>query len=84
MGVRKPCAYLWPASSLDPSLLGDFTCMEVSSMSFERAQELAMAIKQKNVTLRVDQLHCLALHFSKHLIPKNLDAFPEDMLLFFK
>ncbi|KAM6166358.1 mesothelin-like [Erethizon dorsatum] len=70
-------------ASLDPSLLCDFTCTEVSGMSIEHAQELAMAIKQKNVTLRVDQLHCLALHLSKHLVPKNLDNFPVDMLPFF-
>ncbi|XP_004873891.2 mesothelin isoform X2 [Heterocephalus glaber] len=69
--------------SLDPSFLRDFTCMEVSGMSTEHAQDLAMAIKQKNVTLRVDQLHCLALHLSKHLVPKNLDTFPLDMLPFF-
>ncbi|XP_013373405.1 PREDICTED: mesothelin isoform X5 [Chinchilla lanigera] len=42
-------------ASLDPSLLCDFTCTEVSGMSIERAQELAMTIRQKNVTLRVDQ-----------------------------
>ncbi|XP_013373406.1 PREDICTED: mesothelin isoform X6 [Chinchilla lanigera] len=70
-------------ASLDPSLLCDFTCTEVSGMSIERAQELAMTIRQKNVTLRVDQLHCLALHLSKHLVPKNLDSFPVDMLPFF-
>lgn len=56
MGVRKPCAYPWPVPSLDPSFLCDFTCTEVSGMSIEHAQELAMAIKQKNITLRVDQV----------------------------
>ncbi|XP_033614561.1 mesothelin isoform X2 [Fukomys damarensis] len=70
-------------ASLDSSFLRDFTCTEVSGMSIERAQELAMAVKQENVTLRVDQLHCLALRLSKHLVPKNLDIFPLDMLPFF-
>ncbi|XP_012997515.1 mesothelin isoform X3 [Cavia porcellus] len=70
-------------ASLDPSFLCDFTCTEVSGMSIEHAQELAMAIKQKNITLRVDQLHCLARHLSKHLVPKNLNIFPVDMLPFF-
>lgn len=70
-------------ASLDSSFLHDFACTEVSGMSTERAQELAVAVRQENVTLRVDQLHCLALRLSEHLVPKNLDIFPLDMLPFF-
>ncbi|KAM5227314.1 mesothelin [Ctenodactylus gundi] len=75
-----------PVPSGDPQglwLLRGFTCAEVSGLSVERAKELAVAVRHRNVTLRVDQLHCLARRLSLHLVPENLDIFPRDMLPFF-
>uniref|UniRef100_A0A2K6G9M7 Mesothelin n=1 Tax=Propithecus coquereli TaxID=379532 RepID=A0A2K6G9M7_PROCO len=67
---------------LPPDLLLGFTCAEVSGLSMERVQELAVAVGRKNVTLRVDQLRCLAHSLSAHRLPEDLDAFPPDLLLF--
>uniref|UniRef100_A0A8C6EJ25 Mesothelin n=1 Tax=Microcebus murinus TaxID=30608 RepID=A0A8C6EJ25_MICMU len=69
-------------ASLPPGLLGGFTCAEVSGLSTERVRELAVAVGQKNVTLRADQLRCLAHSLSAHGVPGDLDAFPPDLLLF--
>ncbi|XP_045396994.1 mesothelin isoform X1 [Lemur catta] len=69
-------------ASLPPGLLLGFSCAEVSGLSTERVRELALAVGRKNVTLRVDQLRCLARGLSAHRVPEDLDAFPPDLLLF--
>nr|XP_044986223.1 mesothelin [Jaculus jaculus] len=69
-------------ASLPPGLFLGLTCREVSGLKTEHVQELARAVGQKNITLQVDQLRCLAHHLPKHLTPADLDAFPPDLLLF--
>ncbi|XP_020032892.1 mesothelin [Castor canadensis] len=69
-------------ASLAPDLLLSFSCAEVSGLSTERVRELAIAVGQKNVTLQVDQLRCLAHRLSEHLAPEDLDAIPVDVLPF--
>ncbi|XP_029413609.1 mesothelin [Nannospalax galili] len=59
------------------------TCEEVAGLNMERVWVLAMTVRQKNITLRVDQLRCLAHRLPKHLTPEDLDALPLDLLLFF-
>ncbi|KAL6065694.1 hypothetical protein STEG23_028055 [Scotinomys teguina] len=41
-----------------------------------------MAVKQKNITLQVNQLRCLARRLPKYLTNEELDALPLDLLLF--
>lgn len=41
-----------------------------------------MAVRQKNIMLRVHQLRCLARRLPKHLTNEELDALPLDLLLF--
>lgn len=41
-----------------------------------------MAVRQKNILLRVHQLRCLARRLPKHLTSEELDALPLDLLLF--
>ncbi|PNJ02281.1 MSLN isoform 7, partial [Pongo abelii] len=67
-------------SSLSPRQLLGFPCEEVSGLSTERVQELAVALGQKNVKLSAEQLRCLAHRLSEP--PGDLDALPLDLLLF--
>ncbi|XP_030654033.1 mesothelin isoform X2 [Nomascus leucogenys] len=67
-------------ASLSPRQLLGFRCAEVSGLSTERVQELAVALGQKNVKLSAEQLRCLAHRLSEP--PKDLDALPLDLLLF--
>ncbi|KAL1780146.1 hypothetical protein HispidOSU_028104 [Sigmodon hispidus] len=69
-------------ASLPEGLFLGLTCNEVSGLSMEHAQGLATAVKKKNITLRVNQLHCLARRLPKHLTNEELDALPLDLLLF--
>ncbi|KAM6054904.1 mesothelin isoform 2-T2 [Chlamydotis macqueenii] len=69
-------------SRLSQSVLQGFTCAAVSEMEAERFQELAKVMKKKNVKLGEDQLSCLAKMVMLHGIPKDLDNYPEDLLLF--
>ena len=45
-----------PVHSLPIGVFLGLTCDEVSGLSMEHAQGLAMAVKKKNVTLRVNQV----------------------------
>ncbi|XP_011890263.1 PREDICTED: mesothelin isoform X2 [Cercocebus atys] len=67
-------------ASLSPRQLLGFTCVEVSGLSTELVQELAVALGQKNVKLSAEQLRCLAHRLSEP--PEDLDALPLDLLLF--
>ncbi|XP_033092223.1 mesothelin isoform X6 [Trachypithecus francoisi] len=67
-------------ASLSPRQLLGFTCAEVSGLSTELVQELAVALGQKNVKLSAEQLRCLAHRLSEP--PEDLDALPLDLLLF--
>nr|XP_055097242.1 mesothelin isoform X1 [Symphalangus syndactylus] len=67
-------------ASLSPRQLLGFRCAEVSGLSTERVQELALALGQKNVKLSAEQLRCLAHRLSEP--PKDLDTLPLDLLLF--
>lgn len=69
-------------SSLPTGVFLGLTCREVSGLSMEHAQGLAMAVRKKNVTLRVNQLRCLARRLPKRLTNEELDALPLDLLLF--
>ncbi|XP_051024082.1 mesothelin-like [Acomys russatus] len=68
--------------SLPTGLFGGLTCGEVSGLSSEHARGLAMAVRQKNITLNVRQLRCLARRLPRHLTNEELDALPLDLLLF--
>nr|XP_014432129.1 otoancorin-like [Pelodiscus sinensis] len=69
-------------SRLSPSVLQGFTCAAANEMETERFQQLAQAMKQKNVKLGEDQLSCLVKRVTLNGIPKDLDDYPKDMLLF--
>lgn len=69
-------------ASLPAGLFLGLACDEVSGLSMERAKELAMAVRQKNIMLRAHQLRCLARRLPKHLTNEELDALPLDLLLF--
>lgn len=69
-------------TSLPAGLFLGLTCEELSGLSMAQAQALAVAGKQKNITLRADQLRCLAHRLPKHLTSEELDALPLDLLLF--
>ncbi|XP_031207753.1 mesothelin isoform X3 [Mastomys coucha] len=69
-------------ASLPTGLFLGLTCGEVSGLSTKHAKGLAMAVRQRNVTLRVHQLRCLARRLPKHLTNEELDALPRDLLLF--
>lgn len=45
-----------PVPSLPADVFLGLTCREVSGLSMEHAQGLAMAVRKKNVTLRVNQV----------------------------
>ncbi|XP_028710396.1 mesothelin [Peromyscus leucopus] len=69
-------------ASLPAGLFLDLTCGDVSGLSMKRAQELAVAVRQKNITLQVNQLRCLARRLPKYLTNEELDALPLDLPLF--
>ncbi|XP_036053673.1 mesothelin-like isoform X2 [Onychomys torridus] len=69
-------------ASLPAGLFLDLTCGDISGLSIKRAQELAMAVRRKNITLQVNQLRCLARRLPKYLTNEELDALPLDLLLF--
>ncbi|KAM9292174.1 mesothelin [Morus bassanus] len=69
-------------SRLSQSVLQGFTCAAANETEAERFQELARVMKKKNVKLGEDQLSCLVKMVTLHGIPKDLDSYPEDLLLF--
>ncbi|XP_074867216.1 mesothelin [Carettochelys insculpta] len=69
-------------SRLSPSVLQGFTCAAANEMETERFRQLAKAMKQQNVRLGEDQLRCLVKRVTLNGIPKDLDNYPKDMLLF--
>nr|XP_013809428.1 PREDICTED: mesothelin-like [Apteryx mantelli mantelli] len=69
-------------SRLSQSVLQGFTCAAANEMGMESSQQLAKVMKQKNVKLGEDQLRCLVKMVTLHGIPKDLDSYPKDLLLF--
>ncbi|KAM4765097.1 mesothelin isoform 1-T2 [Cyanocitta cristata] len=69
-------------SRLSQSVLQGFTCAAASAVGAERFQELAKVMRKKNVRLEQDQLSCLLKMVTLHGIPKDLDSYPKDLLLF--
>ncbi|KFP73700.1 Mesothelin, partial [Acanthisitta chloris] len=59
-----------------------FTCAAANDVETERFQELAKVMRKKNVKLGEDQLSCLLKMVTLHGIPKDLDSYPKDLLLF--
>ncbi|KFO86527.1 Mesothelin, partial [Buceros rhinoceros silvestris] len=59
-----------------------FTCAAANEMEAERFQELAKVMKKKKVKLGEDQLSCLVKMVLLHGTPKDLDSYPEELLLF--
>ncbi|GAB1300725.1 Mesothelin [Apodemus speciosus] len=81
--------------AVNSGLFLGLTCDEVSGLSMEHAKGLAMAVRQKNITLRAhqgghrwigtgvpQQLRCLARRLPRRLTKDELDALPLDLLLF--
>ncbi|XP_069725943.1 mesothelin-like isoform X2 [Phaenicophaeus curvirostris] len=69
-------------SRLSRSVLQGFTCAAANVTEAERFQDLAKVMKKKNVKLGEDQLSCLVKVVTLHGIPRDLDSYPEDLLLF--
>ncbi|XP_062444284.1 uncharacterized protein LOC134147287 isoform X2 [Rhea pennata] len=69
-------------SRLSQSVLQGFTCAAANEMEMESFQQLAKVMKQKNVKLGEEQLRCLVKMVTLHGIPRDLDSYPEDLLLF--
>ncbi|XP_027761231.1 mesothelin-like [Empidonax traillii] len=69
-------------SRLSQSVLQGFTCAAVKDVEAGRFQELAKVMRSKNVKLGEDQLSCLLRMVTLHGIPKDLDSYPKDLLLF--
>ncbi|XP_047916908.2 mesothelin [Anser cygnoides] len=67
---------------LSQSVLQGYTCAVANEIGTERVQQLAKAMKKKNVQLGEDQLSCLVKMVTLHGIPKDLDSYPKDLLLF--
>ncbi|XP_071617580.1 mesothelin [Heliangelus exortis] len=67
---------------LSQSVLQGFTCTAADDVGEERFQELAKVMKKKKVKLGEDQLSCLVRMVTLHGIPKDLDSYPTDLLLF--
>ncbi|KAM9372394.1 mesothelin [Phaethornis superciliosus] len=67
---------------LSQSVLQGFTCTAADDVGEERFQELAKVMKKKKVKLEEDQLSCLVRMVTLHGIPKDLDSYPTDLLLF--
>ncbi|KAM9093737.1 mesothelin-like [Sarcophilus harrisii] len=68
--------------SLSPYILHGFTCASASSLNVEQVRQLAMIMKRKNVTLKAEQLSCLAKKVTEDGIPEDLDKYPRDIVLF--
>uniref|UniRef100_A0A669QU03 Mesothelin n=1 Tax=Phasianus colchicus TaxID=9054 RepID=A0A669QU03_PHACC len=71
-------------SRLSQSVLQGYTCAVANEMEPERVQELAKVMKRKNVKLGADQLSCLVKMVMLRGIPKDLDSYPNDLLLFLR
>uniref|UniRef100_H9GEI2 Mesothelin n=1 Tax=Anolis carolinensis TaxID=28377 RepID=H9GEI2_ANOCA len=69
-------------SSLPPSILRGFPCATLDQLDDTRVQQLAQALKRKDVRLRRDQLSCLAERLMLDRIPKDFDEFPKDLIFF--
>ncbi|KAK2533625.1 Msln [Columba guinea] len=69
-------------TSLSQSVLQGFTCAAARELDAESLQDLAKAMKEKNVELGEDQLSCLVKMVTLNGIPKDLDNYPKDLLLF--
>ncbi|XP_004945280.2 mesothelin isoform X1 [Gallus gallus] len=69
-------------SRLSQSVLQGYTCAVANEMDPERVQELATVMKRKNVKLGADQLSCLVKMVTLRGVPKDLDSYPKDLLLF--
>nr|XP_013223131.2 mesothelin isoform X1 [Columba livia]XP_021146151.1 mesothelin isoform X1 [Columba livia]XP_021146152.1 mesothelin isoform X1 [Columba livia]XP_021146153.1 mesothelin isoform X1 [Columba livia]XP_021146154.1 mesothelin isoform X1 [Columba livia]XP_021146155.1 mesothelin isoform X1 [Columba livia]XP_021146156.1 mesothelin isoform X1 [Columba livia]XP_021146157.1 mesothelin isoform X1 [Columba livia]XP_021146158.1 mesothelin isoform X1 [Columba livia]XP_021146159.1 mesothelin isoform X1 [ len=69
-------------TSLSQSVLQGFTCAAARELDAESLQDLAKAMKEKNVELGEDQLSCLVKMVTLNGIPKDLDNYPKDVLLF--
>ncbi|XP_064008771.1 mesothelin [Pogoniulus pusillus] len=69
-------------SRLSQSVLQGFTCAAANQTEAERFQELAKVMKKKEVKLGEDQLSCLVKLVTLHGIPKDLDSYPKELLLF--
>ncbi|NXG41277.1 MSLN protein, partial [Psilopogon haemacephalus] len=67
---------------LSQSVLQGFTCAGANETEAERFQELAKVMKKKEVKLGGDQLSCLVKLVTLHGIPKDLDSYPKELLLF--
>ncbi|XP_014741841.1 PREDICTED: uncharacterized protein LOC106859249 [Sturnus vulgaris] len=67
---------------LSQSVLQGFTCAAASAVGAERFQELAKVMRKKKVRLGQDQLSCLLRMVTLHGIPKDLDNYPKELLLF--
>ncbi|NXK51873.1 MSLN protein, partial [Chauna torquata] len=67
---------------LSQSVLQGYTCAVAGEIETERVQHLAKVMKRKNVKLGEDQLSCLVKMVTLHGIPKDLDSYPKDLLLF--
>ncbi|XP_023792711.1 mesothelin-like [Cyanistes caeruleus] len=65
-------------SRLSQSVLQGFTCAAASAVGAERFQELAKVMRKK----KVRRLSCLLRMVTLHGIPKDLDSYPKDLLLF--
>ncbi|XP_053132466.1 mesothelin [Hemicordylus capensis] len=75
--IKKVSSY----SSLSPHVLSGFTCAVANSLDTEKSQQLAKAMKQKNVKLSEEQLSCLAKMVTAGGIPKDLNDYPKELLL---
>ncbi|NXC38732.1 MSLN protein, partial [Penelope pileata] len=69
-------------SRLSQSVLQGYTCAVASELESERVQQLAKVMKRKNVKLEEGQLSCLVKMVTLNGIPKDLDSYPKDLLLF--
>ncbi|KAM4892220.1 mesothelin [Sylvia borin] len=69
-------------SRLSQSVLQGFTCAAASAVAAERFQELAKAMRKKKVRLGQDQLSCLLKMVTLQGMPKDLDSYPKELLLF--
>ncbi|XP_063270153.1 mesothelin isoform X2 [Prinia subflava] len=67
---------------LSQSVLQGFTCAAASAVGAGRFQELAKAMRRKEVRLGQDQLSCLLKMVTLHGIPEDLDTYPKELLLF--
>ncbi|KAF7237486.1 Mesothelin [Varanus komodoensis] len=75
-------------NSLSPFLLHGFTCAAAAKIGDEEFQQLAQAMKQKDVRLGEEQncftfqLSCLAKRIMLSGRPKNFSDYPKDLVLF--